>query len=224
MNYIIYRSYLQFRKKHNQKLPVVFCISMLFMLGYVFFVIRYQITSEWHSLLYAGVSLLIFLALVLWKNKKITKESKDRFFAKKELGIELFKHLNNYDIVDKNGIIALQEWLKHKTDSFEKRVKTTFTVLGTIAFSGLLAFSGSVLPSVFDNNATVPNFIVEIIIWVASVIFVVVLLVLGLFSSEYWDYKNMKLFSESLQEIIDYKLFDNTYKRKKIKCVRCRRF
>ncbi len=224
MNFIIYRSYLQFRKKHNQKLPVVFWISMLFMLGYIFFVIRYQITSKWPSLICAGVSLLIFLVLILWKNKKITKESKNRFSAKKELGKELFKHLKSYDIVDQNGIMALQDWLKHRMQTFEKRVKRTFAILGTLTFSGLLAFSGSVLPSVFDNNSTVPTYVVEIIIWMASVIFVVLLIVLGLFSSEYYDYKNMKLFSENLQEIIDYKLFDNKSERKKIKCAKCRRF
>lgn len=77
MNFIIYRSYLQFRKKHNQKLPMVFWFSMLFILGYISFMIVYQITLKWLFLICAGVSLAIFLGLILWKNGQITKEAKD---------------------------------------------------------------------------------------------------------------------------------------------------
>ncbi len=99
--------------------------------------------------------------------------------------------------------------------AFEKKVKIVFTVISTLTFSGLLTFSGSILPSVFDSTATVPTFLLDVILWIASVIFVVTLVVLGIFSSEYYDYKNMKLFNEDLQDIIDYKLFNEEYKQKK---------
>lgn len=135
----------------------------------------------------------------------------------------MYKHLNSFGIADKDRIIALQDWVKRQMQTFEKRAKSTFVIIGTLTFSGLLTFSGSVLPSVFDNNATVPTLVVEVIIWGASVIFVGMLIAFGTLLSEYGDYKKMKMFSEDLQEIIDYKLFDNRCKQKKVKCVKCRR-
>ena len=87
-------------------------------------------------------------------------------------------------------------------------MKIMWVIFSTITFSGLVAFSGSILRSVFDKDAVVPEYVIDGIIWFACSILISFLVVLGLSFSEYFEYKNMKQFLEDLQDILDYNLYE----------------
>ncbi len=85
MNFFVYRSYLKFKKKHKQKCPAKLYAILLFLIAYIALLILYQINSNIWFLIFAVISLIIFLILTKSENNKISKKSKEKFNAKKKL-------------------------------------------------------------------------------------------------------------------------------------------
>ena len=215
MNYFIYREYRSFKKSKEKKLTFKFWVLMFFLLSYIICLGLFEKFKDWYWFVGALASIILFLVLICREQKKYNGNEIKEFEKRKKDREELLKKLKNFQIDDKDRVVSLQNWLKVRMENFEARVKRTLVIFSTVTFSGLVAFSGSVLPSVFDMTASVPEFILEVIIWGASLIFVSFLVVMGLYSTEYFEYKNMKLFFEDLQDILDYNLYEEKQEENK---------
>ena len=210
MNYYIYREYLDFRKKHKQKLPIKFWVLISPLFVYLAMIVLFEFKGNNSFLWVAAVSLIVFLIMIIVDNKKYKGNEKEKFENRKSDREELFTELKKFAVNGKDLIISLQSWLKVRIEDYEKHVKITCAVFSTITFSGLLTLWGSILPVLFEKDSKIPQDFLDVMIWVSCFVVVSFLLVLGLYSSEYYDYKNMKLFLDDLQDILDYNLYEET--------------
>lgn len=208
MNYHIYREYLSLKKGNRKKLPGVFWLLMLFMSGYLGFFVFAGFSRKSWMIIIGLVFLILFFGILFDFDKKMKSKNIEDFSNKKADRKALYKYLKLYGIEGKERIVSLGNWLKIHIENYEKRVKTILVIFSTVTFSGIVAFSGSVLPSVFEKDAVVPEYVINGILWCAGFILVSFLVFFGLYLSEYFDYKNMKTFLDELQDILDYNLYE----------------
>lgn len=209
MNYHIYRAYLSFKKINRKKLPLDFWLLMLPLFGYlVSFILAGFLKKPW-MIIIGLVCVILFLGVIFNYDKKLKENNRDDFINKKKEREALFEKLKSYRIDSEERVASLKNWLKMRIENYEKRVKITWAVFSTITFSGAFSFLENIVTLLGIETTTFQD-IFTIVIWVLCLIVVSFLLALGLYSSEYFDYKNMKTFLDELQDILDYNLYEET--------------
>lgn len=207
MNFEVYRAYKKFKKINKQELSIKLKWVVGLSIAFIICTIVYLLFYEWVGILSLSLLALI-LVLIISENRRVDSTPDVNFKRLKVKRKSLCIVLNKYNIIFKDDYVKLLEWNKSSILEYENRVKKTFSVLGTITFSGLLTLVCSILPSVFDNDAKVPESLLSALGFVACILFSLFLLFVGIYSAEYFDYLNKKSFVRELQDIIDYNIYD----------------
>lgn len=209
MNYYIYREYLSFKKINRKKLPLDFWLLMLPLFGYlVSFVLAGFLRKPW-IIIIGLVCTILFLGILFNYDKKLKSKNSENFYNKNDERKALFERLKPYKIDREERLVSLKDWLKRRLENYEKRVKIIYTVFSTITFSKVFGFLGDILP-LSEKGTTIFQDAFTILMYFLALIIISFLLALGLYFSEYFDYKNMKTFLDELQDILDYNLYEET--------------